>query len=220
MGGNAPAVSGAEPPPESSPGAVPPYRVRPAVFGDIADLVRLYIVGSGEGRRFYHPFRFDPVVVRLVFTYFVLGRRLVPGLLRMIPHRCAVLLVAVPQTGEGLLGFGTVRFVRRARGLPAAKFGFLVDQRFRGQGVGTKLGEAMLVTSRALGLTEGVATILKDNEASIKVARRFGFRVDPSSFQDRGAPGQPTMEIEGDLREVGHGEVGPLVARRGRPPPE
>ncbi|HYK93973.1 MAG TPA: GNAT family N-acetyltransferase [Thermoplasmata archaeon] len=197
----------------------PPFQVRPARWADIGQLVELYIVGSGEGRRFYHPFRFNPVIVRLVFTYFVLGRRLVPALMRLFPHRAAVMIVAQSEETGEVIGFGTVRFVRRPRGLPAGKYGFLVDQRYRGRGIGTKLGEAMLATSRSLGLTEGVATILRDNQASIKVAQRFGFRVDPSSFQDRGAPGQPTVEIQGDLREVGHGAVAPLRPRREPPPP-
>ena len=182
-------------------------------------MVDLYIVGSGEGRRFYHPFRFDPVIVRLVFTYFVLSRRLVPALMRLFPHRAAIVLVACLEDGEQVIGFGTIRFVRRPHAIPAGKYGFLVDQRFRGRGIGTRLGEAMLSTSRAIGLTEGVATILRDNQASIKVAERFGFRVDPSSFRDRGAPGQPTVEIQGDLREVGHGPVGPLRPRQEPPPP-
>ena len=211
--------------PLTSVGPVPPeaggptYLVREAQWKDVADLVELYIRGSGEGRRFYHPFRFDPVIVRLVFSYFVLSRRLVPALMRLFPHRAAVIVVAADVGNGRVIGFGTVRFVRREGRMPAGKYGFLVDQRFRGQGIGTRLGEVMLSTSRALGLTEGVATILKENQASVRVAERFGFRVDPSTFRDRGAPGQPTVEIQGDLREVGHGSVPPIRRRGDAPPP-
>jgi RimJ/RimL family protein N-acetyltransferase len=191
--------------------------VREARLADVGQLVDLYIRGSGEGRRYYHPFRFDPVIVRLVFSYFVLSRPAVPGLMRIFPHRSAIMLVATHRTTGAVVGFGTIRFVRRAAGAPAAKYGFLVDQRFRGLGIGTLIGESMLARSRSLGLREGVATILRDNAASIRVAERFGFRVDPSTFQDRGAPGQPTVEIHGELSAVGHGAVPPL--QKPRPPP-
>ncbi len=203
----------------SPPSSTPDFRLRPARWQDLEQLVDLYLRGSGDGRQYYHPFRFDPVLVRLVFGYFILARPLVPALLRILPAQTAVMLVAVHGPAEAVLGFGTVRFARRSRRLPAGKYGFLVDQRYRGHGIGTRLGEAMLLTSRALGLTEGEATILRDNEASIRVARRFGFRVDPSTFEDRGAPGRPTVEISGDLREVGHGSAPPLVRPREPPAP-
>ncbi len=212
-------MSQSPPPTEMALGAPPPaFTIRPSVWRDVGGLVELYIRGSGDGRRFYHPFRFNPVLVRLTFSFFVLSRPLVPLLLRLIPAQAAVVLVAVTSDTEEVIGFGTVRFARRWGRMSAGKYGFLVDQRFRGHGVGTRLGEAMLLTSRALGLTEGMATILKENEASIRVARRFGFRVDPSTFEDRGAPGQPTVEIQGDLREVGHGEA-PVLRHREPPAP-
>lgn len=92
-----------------------------------------------------------------------------------------IALVAVrrsPQPGEQeLLGIGRLK---RQGNLSDAELGILVTDRYQAAGLGTEILARLIEVARREKIGRVVATILSDNEAMLKLARRFHFTLSPS----------------------------------------
>ena len=199
------------------PKARPEVRVRLARFTDIPTLMRLYRSQSGSSRHLYHPFPFDRPRLFLIFAFMVGSH---PFLRRIIgSHRvpAAALLVAVVGDRQRPIGYGNVAFERKAD--PKAIFGYLVDERFRGLGVGTRLHEGMIDHALTLGVRRGGGTVVVANVANVRVLSKLGFVLTRSSVVDSAVPGEENYVSDGDLEEISrrfHARAGPPTSDAGR----
>ena len=179
-------------------------RLRPARLGDIGALVRMYRGQGADTARLYHPFPFDRLRLGVIFLYMVATRPLVGWLLRHVPRRAVLLLVAEIGPDRTIAGFGNTGF-RRTPTEPRAIFGYMVDARFRGLGIGTRLHEEMIEEALRLGVRRGGGMVVVDNAANLRILKRMGFSMRASEVVDRAAPGVRNIETDGDLEEIAAG---------------
>lgn len=185
--------------PSSSPARTrPAVRVRPARLRDIGALIRMYRGQSAESRQLYHPFPYDRPRLTLIFLYMVVTRPFLRTLLRLTRRRTLVLLVATVGDDPTPVGYGNVAFVDRDFGVKAI-FGYLVEERSRGLGVGTRLHEVMIEAAIALGVRRGGGMVVSENASNLRVLEKLGFKMRPSDLVDHGAPGSTNIETDGDL---------------------
>ena len=98
-----------------------------------------------------------------------------------------VAIVAAPSGSEQTLG------VARAVADPdniAAEFGIIVRSDLKGQGLGELLMRKLIDTQRGQGTQRLVASVLRENQRMLALARRLGF------LQRRAVPGSDVVEIE------------------------
>lgn len=184
---------------ERPPGrARPAVRVRPARLGDVGALVRMYRHQSAESRQLYHPFPYDRFRLYLIFLFMVATRPFLRTLLRISRRRTLVLLVATVGDDPTLVGYGNVAFVDRDFGVKAI-FGYLVEERYRGLGVGTRLHEVMIEAAIALGVRRGGGMVVSENASNLRVLEKLGFSMRQTGLVDHGAPGSTNIETDGDL---------------------
>lgn len=189
------------PNPPAGPGSArlrPAVRVRSARLGDLGALVRMYRGQSPESRQLYHPFPYDRPRLYLIFLFMVVTRPFLRTLLKITRRRTLVLLVATVGEDPALVGYGNVAFVDRDFGVKAI-FGYLVDERYRGLGVGTRLHEVMIEAAIALGVRRGGGMVVSQNAANLRVLEKLGFSMQPTGIVDHGAPESTNIETDGDL---------------------
>jgi len=58
-----------------------------------------------------------------------------------------------------------------------AEFAIIVNDRYQGQGIGSKLLHQLVEIGRSAGLARIVAEILPENHGMVHLARTFGFRI-------------------------------------------
>jgi L-amino acid N-acyltransferase YncA len=180
----------------------PSRAIRPAHLGDIGGLVRMYRGQSLESRAFHHPYPADRLRLTLIFTWMVVSGHLSRFLLRTAPSLGFVLLVVCPQGSDVPVGYGTIRFVGSRRTEIWARFGFLVQEGARGQGIGGQMAVALWERSLALGVRRGGGTIQKANAVSRTIVEHGGFELAPTSEPDKYTPGAETLGGLADLEEV------------------
>lgn len=186
-------------PPGSAPArSRPAVGVRPARLRDLGTLVRLYRGQSPESRELYHPFPYDRFRLYLIFLYMIATRPFLRALLRLTRRRTLVLLVATVGAEPRPIGYGNVAFVDRDFGVKAI-FGYLVDERYRGLGVGTRLHEVMIEAAIALGVTRGGGMVVSQNASNLRVLEKLGFEMRRTAIIDHGAPDSTNIETDGDL---------------------
>lgn len=86
--------------------------------------------------------------------------------------------VIVAEDGNSVVGFAYLTLMSKKHGWRFTREDTVyVDERARGQGVGTALLEALLDEARAIGVRLVVASITSTNAVSIRLHQRFGFEV-------------------------------------------
>ncbi len=209
----------AAPPPS---GPRPEVDIRPARWRDLPTLVRLYRSQPPASRALYHPFPFDRPRLYAIFAYMVATRPFLKGMVRRGRSRTAVLLVARVGGSRRPIGYGNVAF-HHVEGHPHAIFGYLVDERARGHGVGTRLHEVMIDEALRLGVTKGGGMVVVENTANVRILEKLGFLLTRSDIVDAGAPTSANYVSEGDLeaiaRRIREGRVAPSGPDAGTPAP-
>jgi RimJ/RimL family protein N-acetyltransferase len=191
-------------PPSEGAGLAPRRRitVRPARFRDLGGLVHLYRSQSERSRRFHHPYPFDRPRLAMVLFGMLVAQSFARQLLRWAPNWTFLLFVACPEGTQIVIGYGSIRMVSSRERPVWARFGYLVSEEARAQGIGAQLAVALYRSTLALGVRFGGGTIQRDNLASRKVVERYGFRMTPTEEVDRRAPGVPSLVGIEDLEEV------------------
>lgn len=169
---------------------------------DIPEIMRIYRGQSDESKRFHHPYPFDRPRLAVLLLYIVVVQRIVRALIPRTPNLAFVLLVAFLPPSTQLVGYASIRFVRRGAEPVWGRFGFLVSEPFRGRGVASALAVVLYESCLELGVPRGGGTIQAENIASQRVVERYGFHLVPAQEVDRFAPGRPNLEGVEDLRHV------------------
>lgn len=188
---------------EDSPSA--PRRtvaVRRARLTDLGSLVHLYRSQSEASRRFHHPYPFDRLRLSLLFLGILLAQPFARYTLRVLPNSTFLLYVACPPGTRIVAGYGSIRFVATPERPTWARYGYLVSEDARAQGIGGQLALVLYRATLALGVRYGGGTIQSDNLASRKVVERLGFRLTPTQEVDRRARGEPNLVGIEDVAEV------------------
>lgn len=176
-----------EAPVPTAPPPGPEIRLRRARLGDVPALVALYRGQSAEAKAYYHPFPFERWKLVPIFLWMVGTTPLVRAVLRVLPRRAAYVLVVSAATDDRPIGYGTIRFAV-ARGEETwAKFGYMVAEDRRGQGIGSILSIHQLRCARGLGMRRGGGYIVRENVASRTVVSRYGEPL-VETAPDRNAP--------------------------------
>ena len=182
--------------------AAPELVIRPARLRDVGPVTSMYLARSAASRELYHPFPESRVRLFAIFGYMAMTQRRLPWLLRRRRLRAAVLLVARRTDTGALLGYGNVGFERSPDGTPRAIFGYLVEEEYRGRGIGTRLHDAMIESALALGVKRGGGMVVVQNTANVRVLAKLGFELSPTDVVDRGAPDSGNLRSDGDLEEI------------------
>jgi phosphinothricin acetyltransferase len=83
----------------------------------------------------------------------------------------------VARTNEGIVGWAALAPVSRRRVYSGvAEITIYVESRHRGRGVGTALLSALIAMSEKLGLWTLQAGVFPENEASVRLHAKLGFR--------------------------------------------
>ncbi len=185
-------------------GAAPPpmVRLRQARLGDVPSLVRLYRGQSAAARGFYHPFPFDRLRLVPIFLWMVATTPRVRFWLRHLPRRAAYVFVATSSEDDRPIGYGTIRFEVPVGEDPWAKFGYLVSEGRRGQGIGTLIASTQLRCARGLGLRRGGGYIVQGNTASAGVVEKFGHPLTETAPDRRAPRGAVNLVSVGPLEEM------------------
>jgi RimJ/RimL family protein N-acetyltransferase len=160
--------------------------------------MRMYRGQPAASRALFHPLPFDRPPLLTFLVYVVVARRWLGWLLRHPPLRASVVLTARVDHDPALIGFGLVGFDRSGPE-PRAIFGYLVDEKARGLGIGTRLHEVMIDEAVRLRVKRGGGTVLVSNAANIHLLRKLGFVLTPTEITDSGAIGEANLASDGDL---------------------
>jgi RimJ/RimL family protein N-acetyltransferase len=180
----------------------PPIVVRPARLRDVGAIVNLYRSQDEASRELYHPFPFDWPRATAIFGFFAASRPFLPRLLRRIPRRAVVLLVAC-RTGERRpIAYGMVAFTPTPDGGRRAIFGYHVAPSARGLGIGTWLHIDMIEAAVALGVRRGGGMVVSSNRSNLRVLEKIGFTITESDVVDSEVPNAKNYVTDGDLAEI------------------
>ncbi len=194
----------------------PRIRLRRARLRDVRALVQIYRGQSPQARSFYHPFPFDPVRLVPIFLWMVGTTPYVRFWLRHLPSRAAYVVVVTGPDDDRPIGYGTVRFVVEPGQAAWAKFGYLVSEGRRGQGIGSLLAVTQVRCARGLGLRRGGGYVLRGNSASAGVVEKFGYPLSETSPDRHTPPGTVNLISIGNLDEmIAHFETGMARERPG-----
>jgi GNAT superfamily N-acetyltransferase len=124
-----------------------------------------------------------------------------------VDHHDHEALVAVePDTGQGV---GVARYIRSKVNPAVAELAVAVVDDWQGQGVGSRLAEALAARARSEGIGSFSALMLADNEKMLNLVKELG---DVHDVQT----GSGTVELIVDLPEHGLGAVSRLLRATAR----
>ncbi|HXQ48201.1 MAG TPA: GNAT family N-acetyltransferase [Thermoplasmata archaeon] len=207
--------------------SLPRFLLRYGRLTDVPALVRMYRAQSPASRGFYHPFPFDPVRLALVYLWLISARRLLRTAIGVLPQSAAILLVVVPAGQSRPIGYGTVRYVPSRSTGTWVKFGYLVEEGYRGLGLGGSLAYRLMQKAVESGIYLGGGALLATNVPNLNLVRKLGFSPEGPVAPDREAPRATNLFARADLREILQridAGATPPVSRRaivefeGRPP--
>jgi GNAT superfamily N-acetyltransferase len=124
-----------------------------------------------------------------------------------VDHHDHEALVAIePETRQGV---GVARYVRSKVDPHVAELAVAVVDDWQGQGVGSRLAEALAARARSEGIRSFSALMLADNELMLNIIKELGDVHDMQS-------GSGTVELTVDLPERGLGPVSRLLRAAAR----
>jgi acetyltransferase len=109
-------------------------------------------------------------------------KELPPALLAQftqIDYAREIALVATVGTDGAEEQVGVARYVANPDGR-SCEFAIVVGDRLRGQGIGTRLMQALIRAARAQGLATIMGVVLAGNAPMLQLMRRLGFSIRPS----------------------------------------
>jgi acetyltransferase len=151
------------------------YRVRP-IHPDDAEMLQALVRGvSQESRYFRFASSLNELPTRMLARF------------TLIDYDREMALVAVTEenhiaedgsitTTERIVGVS--RYVANPDGT-SCEFSLLVDDAMKGQGLGTRLMQAIMDVARSKGLSEIMGLILANNSSMLRLMQRLGFQVAP-----------------------------------------
>ncbi|MDD2414465.1 MAG: GNAT family N-acetyltransferase [Eubacteriaceae bacterium] len=94
-------------------------------------------------------------------------------------HDDGLHLIYVAEYKEKVIGWMAITAYRSGREgfAHACELSYYIDQACQGQGVGTKMMDYVIKESREKGLKNLMLVIFADNNPSLRLAHRFGFRI-------------------------------------------
>ncbi len=92
-------------------------------------------------------------------------------------------LLAVTEEQDKEVELGVARFAINPDG-ESCEFALVVADSMHGKGLGSKLMTALMDAARSKGLKSMEGEVLKDNASMLKLVRRLGFSVEPSTEDD------------------------------------
>ncbi len=168
------------PKPADGDGAVPEsgagrYRIRPIHPDDAEMLQNLVRNVSPESRYFRFASAMQELPLRMLarFTLIDYDREMamVAVVEEQVPGNDGSTVVA-----ERIVGVS--RYVANPDG-ESCEFSLLVDDAMKGQGLGTRLMQAIMDVARSKGLTEIMGLVLANNTAMLRLMARLGFQIAP-----------------------------------------
>jgi RimJ/RimL family protein N-acetyltransferase len=175
--------------------------IRRARLRDLPALVRLYRHRSEESKQTYHPFPFSRGRLTAIYLWMIIVQHWMRYFIVRFPRLAATLLVAERPDRPGPIGYGTIRLMSGKGEEPIARFGYMVSDECQGQGVGSQLTEAMVLTAKGFGIRKGGGTVLQTNVASARLIANWGWRLKEGEA-DRGAPEQVNLVTVADLDDI------------------
>lgn len=94
------------------------------------------------------------------------------------PNNGATHFLAVDRKSDEILGFFSYFFIPKTRTRHKVKFTWKIHPNHFGKGVGTKLLDYTLKYAKKKGFKKAEAFIVLDNNASLKLALKYGFKIE------------------------------------------
>lgn len=176
--------------------------VRKGRLADVRKLVRFYLGLSPEARYRFHPFPFRRVVLYPAYTVVLTAQAVFHPLMRRFPRLVVGLVVAEPEGGGPVVGYGTMRGVIWKGMAPRVRFGFVVGDGYRGFGIGPRLLRGLAKVAVGYGLRWEIGAVFASDQVAIRALQKFGVKFYESDWVDRRAPQEKNLWTEGDLHEI------------------
>ncbi len=154
------------------------YRIRPIHPDDAEMLQALVRRVSPESRYFRFASALQELPLRMLarFTLIDYDREMAMVAVVEEPVRAADGTSVPERTQERIIGVS--RYVANPDG-ESCEFSLLVADDMKGQGLGTRLMQAIMDVARSKGLTEIMGLVLAHNSAMLRLMRRLGFQITP-----------------------------------------
>lgn len=149
--------------------------VRDTRYSDIKQLVEIYINLSLEERRWFHPFPFNKMALRGIFSAMVCLRKLIPLAKLLYPRLVFLILVAERSPSDQIIGFVYLRGMSRGKTGLIANRGIISIPSTRSKGVGTKMDAKLIRIAREIGVGRFNVTVVKDNVKSMSYHHKIGY---------------------------------------------
>lgn len=150
---------------------------------DLPALHRLYAGLSEEGKRFYHPHYFLPKTgVKWLLSMICFSLSTFCGLrkilMRFIPNAVFFSMVALDKSK--IIGLCYLKLKAKLTKGYRSDFGIMVDERYHGLGVGSRLVEAILKMARENNVCKIDLEVLQDNKIAFRLYHKYGFKITDS----------------------------------------
>ena len=176
--------------------------VRKGRLRDVGGLVRFYLGLSEEARYRFHPFPFSRAALYPAYATILAAQAALHPLMRRFPRLVVGLVVAEPEGGGRIVGYGTMRGVRWKGEAPRVRFGFVVGDGYRGYGIGPRLLRGMAKVAVSYGYRWEIGAVFASDQVAIRALQKFGVKFYESNWVDRRAPQEKNLWTEGDLHEI------------------
>lgn len=176
--------------------------VRRGRLRDVPGLVRFYLGLSPEARYRFHPFAFRRAVVYPAYFGVLGAQALLRPLMRRFPRLVVGLVVAEPEGGGPIAGYGTLRGVLWKDAEPRVRFGFVVGDGYRGYGIGPRLLRGLSKVAVGYGLRWEIGAVFASDKVAIRALTKFGVTFYESNYVDPRAPQEKNLWTEADLHEI------------------
>jgi GNAT superfamily N-acetyltransferase len=136
----------------------------------------------------------------MIYLWLAIARHFVRWMIRHAPGIAAILIVVDAEDAHGPIGYGTVRYVAAPAEETWAKLGYLVQEQYRGLGLGRSLGFKLIQEAVNSGIRIGGGPLLDSNVTNKALVQKLGFGMAPDAVADRAAPEAKNLHYTADLR--------------------
>jgi RimJ/RimL family protein N-acetyltransferase len=149
--------------------------VRNTGFSDIEQLVGIYLNLSHQDRRWFHPFPFNRLALRIIFYAMVCLGKVIPLTKVLYSKLVSLVLVAEDSSSGKIVGFTYLRVKSREKNGLVANRGIISVSGTRSKGIGARMDSKLISVAKGIGIRKFRVTVLKDNAASISFHERMGY---------------------------------------------